>query len=112
MKAKIVEKTKSPAIIGPRIMVYSAAAILAPFSGGITLLALPFLELGFRAQKRNATEELERLRPTARKEATTVFSDLIKNGEKSATIKYSARTDGWGKVTKQIHFSVLEDEED
>ena len=109
MKIEVEEKTKSPAIWGPRIMIWTAGIIAAPFSGGLSLAAIAIGEAGLRHEKGNASRELDSIHPTARKEAERAFQDVIKNGGKQATFYYDSPTDGWGHVSKEIHFSIEDD---
>ena len=110
-KITVEEKTKSPAILGPRIIIWASGIFLSFYSNGLTLILIPIFEAGLHAEKRRACEELDKLNPHAREEAESVFNDTISQGIKNATISYGSQTDGWGHVSKEITYSI-EDHDD
>lgn len=108
-KVTISERVHTPAARGPRFMVWAFGILGAPFTGGLSLLAAPLYEAGVHAERRNAADALDRAVPEGPVEAAKALGGAVRNGVKGATVRYGARTDGWGYVEKEVHCRIDED---
>ncbi len=111
MKIRVTEQTPPPK--GEHIargMSWLAAIVGAPFSGGLSLLVGPFMEGFLRTEaRRQAAEALDDVCPEGRDEAGDLLADLAESGCRSGAVRYGARTNGFGYVSKDLAFDV-EDE--
>ena len=74
-----------PGAVAPRIMVWAAAILTAPVTGGASLLGIGVYEGGIARERRRAAYEIDRLTPL--ENDTEHIIDAIEHGAKEARVE-------------------------
>src|SRR6185503_1159018 len=108
-KVTTTETNYSPASRGPRFLVWVAAIVAAPFSGGLSLLALVPAEASLAREKRLAAEDAARRTERLMPEVQDELQDMIRRGQMSGAVRITTRTTGWGPVERKFDFKIETD---
>jgi len=108
VKINVSERTPAPR--GERVargVCWLAAIAAAPFSGGLSLVVGPMMEVVMRtAARREAAEALDEACPEGRDKAGRVLHRMAAQGMKLGSVRYGSGTDGYGYVEKELTFQV------
>ena len=108
MKINVSERTPAPR--GERVargVCWLAAIAAAPFSGGLSLVVGPLMEVAMRtAARQEAARALDDASQECRDEAGRILRRMAAQGMKSGTVRYGSITDGYGYVEKEVSFYV------
>ena len=109
-KIQVEEKIHMPGAVAPRIMVWAAALIAAPFSGGASLAGIAIYEGGIAAERRRAADEIDRNCPL--ENDAELINEAIEGGAKRASVKSTHYLGhlGLGHVTRETIFTEEEND--
>jgi hypothetical protein len=113
MKKTIVvqENIRTPAAAGPRVMVWLASIVAAPFTMGASLIIAPAIyEAGVRAERRRAANEIDRIVPFDAD--TEMLDEQIRRGRRQGRVNTEVNLGhmGLGRVTRETEFRIDERE--
>ena len=94
MKITVTQRTTFPGLLAPRLFLYGAALLTAPFTSGVSLLAFPIGCLAFGAAKRDARRQFRRVHPCSEAEAARKLLDSINSGRRHDAVEHEASPKG------------------
>jgi hypothetical protein len=111
-KIQVEERIHMPGAVAPRVMVWLAALVAAPLTGGASLAGVGIYEAGIAKERRRAADEIDR-HCSLENDAESI-NQLIGDGAKRASVKSTHYLGhlGLGSVTRETTFTSEDEASD